>query len=313
MNTTNNWATDASAAIILKVRQAQIEQLYKQTWGGLAGVLVIAFTACVILWQVVAHWKLELWAGSVATLSIARVILIAAFQRAAPTGADVYRWARLHVIGVVVSGVLWAMPALYLWPENSPVYQLIWPVCILPLASVAVAAYCTWTASYLSYLILSAVPVSLRLLAEGGLAFSVLGLLGLFFTVILARTGKVMHEASVSTLVVGLRNQALSAVLSDEKAKVDELNAQLQLEVTERAYSQQQLGLRNQELERALGNVKQLSGLLPICGSCKKIRNDKGYWEQIEAFIRHRSEAQFSHGICPDCAKRQFPDLFGEL
>jgi hypothetical protein len=57
------------------------------------------------------------------------------------------------------------------------------------------------------------------------------------------------------------------------------------------------------ELERALSDVKMLSGLIPICSSCKKIRNDKGYWEQIERYVSERSEAQFSHGICPECAE----------
>ncbi|MBF0495904.1 MAG: hypothetical protein HQK58_04915 [Deltaproteobacteria bacterium] len=63
------------------------------------------------------------------------------------------------------------------------------------------------------------------------------------------------------------------------------------------------------ELQDSLNKVKQLSGLLPICASCKKVRDDKGYWNQIEAFIRDRSEANFSHGICPECAKKLYPGL----
>jgi DNA-binding response OmpR family regulator len=58
---------------------------------------------------------------------------------------------------------------------------------------------------------------------------------------------------------------------------------------------------RFQELEDALKRVKQLQGLLPICSYCKKIRNDRNYWEQVDAYIASHSEAQFSHGICPDC------------
>jgi hypothetical protein len=58
------------------------------------------------------------------------------------------------------------------------------------------------------------------------------------------------------------------------------------------------------ELKRALGEIKKLSGLLPICFSCKKIRDDKGYWSQIESYISEHSEAQFTHGICPECAEK---------
>lgn len=67
------------------------------------------------------------------------------------------------------------------------------------------------------------------------------------------------------------------------------------------------------ELTEALANVKTLSGLIPICASCKKIRQDSGYWQQIEAYIGDHSEARFSHGICPDCAIKLYPEVFAEL
>jgi len=67
------------------------------------------------------------------------------------------------------------------------------------------------------------------------------------------------------------------------------------------------------KLQDALDNVKKLSGLLPICSSCKKIRDDKGYWQQIESYIREHSEAQFSHGLCPDCVKRLYPNLIQNI
>lgn len=63
------------------------------------------------------------------------------------------------------------------------------------------------------------------------------------------------------------------------------------------------------ELEEALDNVNRLSGLLPICASCKKIRDDQGYWTQIESYIKEHSEAEFSHSICPDCVRKLYGDL----
>ncbi len=63
------------------------------------------------------------------------------------------------------------------------------------------------------------------------------------------------------------------------------------------------------ELEEALSKVKLLSGFLPICAHCKSIRDDQGYWNQIEEYIRDHSEAYFSHGICPDCAKEQYEKM----
>lgn len=63
------------------------------------------------------------------------------------------------------------------------------------------------------------------------------------------------------------------------------------------------------ELQKALSEVKTLRGFLPICSYCKKIRDDKGYWSQIESYIHKHSDAEFSHGICPECAKKYFPDM----
>lgn len=68
------------------------------------------------------------------------------------------------------------------------------------------------------------------------------------------------------------------------------------------------------ELRVALDEVKTLRGLLlPICSSCKKIRDDKGYWNEVESYISHHSDAQFTHGICPDCIKKNYPDIYEEL
>ncbi len=64
------------------------------------------------------------------------------------------------------------------------------------------------------------------------------------------------------------------------------------------------------ELEKALQEIKRLSGLLPICASCKKIRDNEGAWHPIEEYIASHSEADFSHGICPECAYRLYPELY---
>jgi PAS domain S-box-containing protein len=64
------------------------------------------------------------------------------------------------------------------------------------------------------------------------------------------------------------------------------------------------------QLQRALGEVKTLSGLLPICAHCKKIRDDNGYWNQIELYLREHSGANFTHSVCPDCSRTHYAELF---
>ena len=64
------------------------------------------------------------------------------------------------------------------------------------------------------------------------------------------------------------------------------------------------------DLKDAMGKIRTLSGMLPICSACKKIRDDKGYWNQIESYIRDHSEVEFTHGICPDCFKKLYPKYY---
>ncbi len=80
-------------------------------------------------------------------------------------------------------------------------------------------------------------------------------------------------------------------------------------DVTERNATARERERLINELKNALAEVRTLRGFIPICSSCKKIRDDKGFWSQIEVYLSERSDAQFSHGICPDCAQRLYPDF----
>ncbi|MFH2091214.1 MAG: PAS domain-containing protein [Pseudomonadota bacterium] len=79
--------------------------------------------------------------------------------------------------------------------------------------------------------------------------------------------------------------------------------------VTDRILAEKEKEKLIRELKLALSDIKMLRGLLPICSHCKKIRDDKGYWRQIEGYIQEHSDAKFSHGICHECAKKYYPDL----
>lgn len=74
-----------------------------------------------------------------------------------------------------------------------------------------------------------------------------------------------------------------------------------------------ELALKVEELQKAMSEIKTLRGIIPICVHCKKIRDDKGFWEAVEKYIEERSEAGFSHGICPDCLRKYFPDIAAEI
>ncbi len=74
-----------------------------------------------------------------------------------------------------------------------------------------------------------------------------------------------------------------------------------------RARDEQKVLIR--KLQDSLAEIKTLSGLVPMCAHCKKIRDDEGYWKKVEVYIEEHSEAQFSHGICPDCIRELYPEL----
>ena len=130
------------------------------------------------------------------------------------------------------------------------------------------------------------------------------------------------HDACAGTYVILLtsRNQpedivaGLDAGADDYLVKpfrAGELRARINAGV--RVLSlQSRLSERVMQLAQALANVKQLSGLLPICSYCKRVRADENYWQQVESYVGDRTDAEFSHGVCPDCYERARADFEGD-
>lgn len=84
----------------------------------------------------------------------------------------------------------------------------------------------------------------------------------------------------------------------------------LKTEMDRRKQREAELRRINEDLQQALREVKVLRGLIPICASCKKIRNDDGFWQQIEVYIGEHSEVEFSHGLCQPCLKKLYPGVY---
>ena len=78
-------------------------------------------------------------------------------------------------------------------------------------------------------------------------------------------------------------------------------------DITERKQAEEEQERLIGELQEALANIKTRRGLVPICANGKKIRDDQGYWQQVEVYVRQHSEAEFSHSICPECMKKLYP------
>ncbi len=121
-------------------------------------------------------------------------------------------------------------------------------------------------------------------------------------------------RASVEARIFTRSGQIIPYYLTGAKFDVDGMRylVGIGLDITDKKQVEIEKENLISKLQDALSQVKKLSGFLPICASCKKVRDDQGYWNQIETYIKNHSEAEFSHGICPDCAKKLYPQLVDE-
>ncbi len=105
----------------------------------------------------------------------------------------------------------------------------------------------------------------------------------------------------------------LEKKVSERTRELDAANRRLLDEIEDRKRTEAEKEQLIDQLQKAMQEVKVLSGFLPICASCKKIRDDTGYWRQIEEYISRHSNALFSHGICPECTQKLYPEFHEEM
>lgn len=110
---------------------------------------------------------------------------------------------------------------------------------------------------------------------------------------------RALHEA----------NARLEQRVQERTAALVSANEQLRAEIAQRRRAEQEREQLIVELKQSLAEVKELSGLLPICADCKKIKDDGGYWNQLEVYVSRHSKARFSHGLCPECVKKYYAEL----
>jgi cell division protein FtsL len=106
----------------------------------------------------------------------------------------------------------------------------------------------------------------------------------------------------IATFVIFKVLSMIMEAYNAERQRLSDANSELEQKIAE-------LNRVNADLKKMISEVKTLTGLLPICSWCKKIRDDQGYWSQIEKYVKSHSTADFSHSICPECAQKHFPEL----
>lgn len=197
---------------------------------------------------------------------------------------------------IVYSG-LWGMVAMYAFPEARPIVLMFYmPAFSFGILRLTRRQYFGVVASVMGlYALLLGLEYfqdrrGFRLQYELFL-FVVFGILLTWFAFFGGFVSKIRRRLQV------------------QNEEIQKAHEEIKIEIEERKRAQIEKDNLIIELRDALNKVKTLSGLLPICASCKKIRDDKGYWNQIESYIHDHSEAQFTHGICPECMKNLYPGL----
>ena len=271
-------------------RRNQRVRLRHWTWalGTYAGAILVAFLVGRIGLGAMsgAQWALFLGSGTVINLGffgLFRSNFNLRFQDPSLT------------IAQLLVGSMWGMIPLYCLPGARPL------VLMLYLPSFCFGMLRLTNRQYLGLVTLVLAEYVALLVVEYGIGrrafypgyeafvFGLFGLLLIWFA---------LFGGMVSKLRLKLHEQ-----LQSTKRVLDELRVEVQAREAAKVERERLVA----ELQQSLADVRKLGGLLPICAACKKIRDDQGYWNQIEAFITDRSEAKFSHGICPDCAERLYP------
>lgn len=112
---------------------------------------------------------------------------------------------------------------------------------------------------------------------------------------------------------INRHREHLKELVDKRTAELSRMNDQLQRDIAERKKAEHMKEQLIDDLKKASAKIKTLKGLIPICAWCKKIRDDQGYWKKVETYIREHSDASFTHGICPDCLKRESPETYDEV
>ena len=278
-----------------------VGQIYARANIGIVATIVNAAIFVAVLWEQISHRRLIVWLTALLLVSFIRFLLNRRFLTAPDTKEATRGWGQLLILGLGIAGMLWGASGLFLFPLYSVAHQVFIAFVLAGMVAGAVGVFSPLLPVFLSFSIPALVPIAIRFFAIGDTLHMGMGAMTTLFGILTYTTARRINAANKELIAL---KEAFADRLEERTAELEATNGQLRREIEER----KQLIT---ELQAAIAKVRTLSGLLPICSACKKIRDDKGYWNQIEAYIEEHSDAAFSHGICPECFRRIYPDMDG--
>jgi hypothetical protein len=291
------------------VRAEQVKLLYSKAPVVSMATIVNAPLLAFILWGEVWHTALIAWLIAMTMLSMGRLWLALEYRRTPPSLIEDSPWEARYLVGTALAGTGWGAAGFFLFPDASVVHQLFLIFVLGGMTAGAVAAYATTMAGFALFALPALIPLIVRLLIAGGDLNLARAAMVALFAILLMFIARMIHLMILTSLNLRFENRDLVAYLSTTKRQAEKLNDELTFEINERKRAQKDRERLITELQDALANLKVLRGLLPICSHCKKIRDEEGAWQMVETYVREHSNADFSHGICPECLNRLYPEL----
>jgi PAS domain S-box-containing protein len=241
----------------IRIKAAQIQQLYHQSRAGLLGALISAFILVAALRDEVPYANLLGWLVAYLLVQLARYFLVMGFDRAKPQANATLPWGRWFAITTALSGVLWGITGIGLFPAHSLTHQFMLAVFVAGIGSSAAMVYSPTRECLYPTVLATLLPLAARYLYVGEEVQVTIGFVMILFALVLLLTGRRMYLANTNSLRLGFENTDLVASLSEEKQRSDHLNEDLQARIGE---SERAAGALKESEER----YRQLVELSPF-------------------------------------------------
>ncbi len=292
-----------------KFEKKRLKTIFRQSNVALPGNLLVVLCTAFLFRQEIQPPFLTIWISGIVTALLCRFIIYLKYKSLKEEPDNPKPWFLMYGISIFANGALWGILGFYAKFTFPLVYLSITLIILAGLVAAAVATNSVSIPIFVSFAFPTLLPVGIALLLSDGFEHIILGFLIISYLALLTQAAIQLNKVILKSLTYRYEKQQLLDDLQKEKSRVMGLNEQLALDIAQQKQTEKEKERLISKLQKALDEVKTLSGLIPICAQCKKVRDDKGYWSQIESYIHEHSDADFSHGICPDCAEELYPDL----
>ena len=298
--------TTASKARFEKKR---LNTLYRQHRVALPGNLAVALFVVALFYRKVPARDLFIWFLAMAGVLLIRFLIFHNYNQQAEDAIVPGKMFVKCALSTFANGILWGVFGVYTYYHVPLIYFFFALIILGGMVAAAAATNSVSIPIFFAFTLPIILPVCLVLLMTGQFERILLGLLTLAYLGVMSQSARQLNKVILTSIRYRYENLQLLNHLKKEEIQTRKLNARLALDIEKRKKAEEEKERLIRRLQKALDEVKTLSGMIPICANCKKVRDDKGYWDQIETYIHKHSNADFSHGICPECAKELYPDI----